>query len=119
MRNHSNDRKLCWLDANGKFVPVRFLLNWEIERLLTRFLVDDKYYGNLLGSEWRSILENEKAFRNQSIDRLFFSLLFKDNSLAEKKDILFLINPDFSVKETTKLAEKLILSQKKAIVAED
>jgi len=119
MRNHSNDRKLCWLYADGKFVPVRFLLNWEIERLLTRFLVDDKYYGSLLGSEWRSILENEVAFRNQSIDRLFFTLLFKDNSLSEKRDILFLINPDFTVKETTALAQKLILSQKKAIIAED
>jgi hypothetical protein len=119
MRNHSNDRKLCWLDANGRFVPVRFLVNWEIERLLTRFLVDDKYYGSLLGSEWRIILENEKAFRNQSIDRLFFTLLLKDNSLSEKRDILFLINPDLSVKETTVLAQKLILSQKKAIVAED
>jgi hypothetical protein len=119
MRNHSNDRKLCWLDANGRFVPVRFLLNWEIERLLTRFLVNDKYYGSLLGSEWRIILENEKAFRNQSIDRLFFTLLFENKGLNAKKDILFLLNPDLSVKETTALAQKLILSQKKAIIAED
>lgn len=119
MRNHSNDRKLCWLNAKKEFVPVRFLTNKDIEFLLTKFIKDDLYYVNILGSEWRIILESELAFRNTPIDSLFFTLLFKDNSLAEKKDILFLINPDFTVQETTKLAEKLILSQKKAIVAED
>lgn len=127
MRNHSEDRRKIWVNSNNKFIPVRFLTNKEINHLLHNYIINDKFYLNIKGSEWKEILQNELDFRNQETDELLYKLLlkntYKDNST--KKDIIYLINPDLTPKDVTKslealkvISEKLLVKNKKATIAE-
>lgn len=118
MRNHLQDRYLSW--KHKYYTQVRFLPKSTIYFLLNKYLINNKLYAGIKGSEWREILANELKFRKQRVDAedIFFSLLFKQSDKRSKMNILYLINPDLSVKQRTELADKLLSEYKEAKVAE-
>lgn len=117
---HEQARLFYW-KYKESYIQIRFLTNNQIDFLLKKYIIDNKRYGTFLGKQWRTILESEKSFRKQFelADKVFFNLLLKRGDVNSKRNILYLLNPDLSVKRRIKLAEELTLKCKKTNVVEE
>ena len=117
---HEQARLFYW-KYKESYIQIRFLTNNQIDFLLKKYIIDNKRYGTFLGKQWRTILESEKSFRKQFelADKVFFNLLLKRSDVNSKRNILYLLNPDLSVKRRIKLAEELTLKCKETNVVEE
>lgn len=116
---HEKNRLFYW-KRQDKYIQVRFLTNKSLY-FLSKTLIDDKQYGPFLGIKWKAIFKRELEFRKEFelADKVFFNLLLKKSDENSKRNILYILNPDLSVKTITKLAKELTLKYKETNVVEE